>query len=147
MVDERPKLALMLVVGLAGPDRIDVSGYVGSTTVQVRVAGVGSMLPFTSTAWARKVWDPRVSWHASPAAFASVPTGQSGGTFSAMSGIITVARHSPRSTPSRKHSNVDPCSLEAREKAVVLLVLVPLGPARMVVSGGFPTVKLYSAGI
>jgi hypothetical protein len=60
-LDERLKLALVLVVGLAGPDRIVVSGYVGSTTVQVRPAGVGSTLPFRSTACTRKVWVPRVS--------------------------------------------------------------------------------------
>src|SRR5688572_30054355 len=124
-----------------------VTGSVASTTVQMRVAGVGSMLPFTSTACTRKVWLPSVSSQLSPEAFGSVPTGQSGGMFSAVSGIMTGGRHWLRASPSRKHSNSDPCSVEVKEKAAVLLLVVPLGPARIVVSGGFPTVQPYSAGV
>jgi hypothetical protein len=42
---------------------------------------------------------------------------------------------------------VEPCSLAEKEKDALLSEVVPLGPNRMVVSGGFPTTQLYSAGI
>ena len=50
-------------------------------------------------------------------------------------------------SPSSEHSNVEPGSLEEKAIAPVVLSVVPLGPARIVVSGGLPTSKLHSAGI
>jgi hypothetical protein len=38
--------------------------------------------------------------------------------------------------PSRRHSNVDPASLEEKVKDALVLVVVPDGPSTIVVSGG-----------
>lgn len=47
-LDEKVNVASVLSVASSGPERMDVSG--GAKTVQLYVAGVGSMLPFVSLA-------------------------------------------------------------------------------------------------
>jgi hypothetical protein len=56
-VEVKLKLALVAFVGFAGFDVIIVSGAVVST-VQVKLAGLASVLPAASVAATWKVWDP-----------------------------------------------------------------------------------------
>src|SRR5687768_429889 len=148
-LDEKSKVASVLVVKAPGPEPIAVSGGEPSVTVHVMLAGVGSMLPSTSTAWTRKVWVPTVSSHASPAALDTVPGGQSGGTNSTGSGTMNGERHSVKASPSSEHSNVASAdgSLETKAMPTLRLEVVAGGPPTIVVSGALPTVKSHSAGI
>jgi uncharacterized membrane-anchored protein len=59
-VDVKLKLALVLLVVADGLAVIVVSGAVVSM-VQVKLAGVGSVLPAASVAWTWKVWLPTAS--------------------------------------------------------------------------------------
>jgi adenine deaminase len=57
LVDVKLKLALVLLVTAAGLAVMVVSGNEVSI-VQVKLAGVGSVLPAESVAWTWKVWLP-----------------------------------------------------------------------------------------
>jgi len=58
--EEKPKEALFTAIVPDGPESMVVSGAVLST-VQVRLAGVASMLAAASVALTSKVWEPSVS--------------------------------------------------------------------------------------
>ena len=88
-----------------------VSG--GGVTVQVRLAGLPSVLPAALVARTENVCDP--------AARPVKLFGERQGT------------QMPRSS---LDSKLDPAALEENEKLALELVTVPLGPERMVVSGG-----------
>jgi hypothetical protein len=75
-----------------------------------------------------------------------VPMVHSGQPIS-VSGNTAGDRHSTNGSPSYEHSNVEPGSLELNAIPPVVLSVVPLGPPTIVVSGGFATSKLCSAGI
>jgi hypothetical protein len=65
-VELKPRLAVVDVVLVGGPEVIDVLGGVVSVggvsacTVQLRVAGVESVLPAASVALTEKLWVPTV---------------------------------------------------------------------------------------
>jgi hypothetical protein len=70
-----------------------------------------------------------------------VPIVHSGQPIS-VSGKTAGDRHSTNGSPSYEHSKVEPGSLELNAIPPVVLSVVPLGPPRIVVSGGFATSKL-----
>ena len=117
-VDENAKLADRVVTVPVGPDAIEVSGGVASSgvdalIVQLREAGDASVFPAASVA--------RTSNVCAPASSAEYDVGDA------------QSLHAPAS---RRHSNVEPGSLEANEMLVEPLVTSPLGPAVIDVSGG-----------
>ena len=94
------------------------------STVKVRMAGVWSVLPTVSVARTLKVWTPSVR-------------------------LVRVCSevHVAQSSWSSLHWNVADGSLEKRNAAVVV-VIVPVGPASIVVWGAVvSTVKLRVAGV
>ncbi len=114
---------LSLVVPL-GPAVIVVSGGVVST-LNARLAGVGSVLPAVSVA--------RTSNVCAPSASAAVVNG------------VVQAANAPAST---RHWKVDPASVAVKENVGVLSLVVPVGPAVIVVSGGVvSTLNARLAGV
>src|SRR4051812_25860799 len=89
-----------------------VSGAVVST-VNERVAGVGSALRLPSIACTARVWGPS-------------------GSGAVVSGEVQGAS----ATPSMLHWKVEGCSDESKVKVGVLSVMGPLGPERKLVLGG-----------
>ena len=116
-VEENSKLATFEVIVPEGPEVIDVSGGVVSTTtastVHVRVAGDGSTLPAASFALTENVCAP----DASPAAALG-------------------DEQADQSSASSLHSKPEPGSVEENSKDAVLEVVVPAGPKVIKVSGG-----------
>ena len=98
-----------------GPAVIVVSGAVGSdvSTVKDRLAGVGSVRPTPSVA--------RTSKTCAPSDSAPVVNGE---------------LQDANAAASTRHSKVAPASVAVKENVGVLSLVVPLGPAVMVVSGG-----------
>ena len=121
-VEEKPKLAVVLGGGRRpGRRRSSSPGASASTTVHVRLAGVGSMLPLMSTACTRNV---------------CVPTLSSGQPMSA-SGNTAGDRHSTNGSPSSEHSNVGAgLAGGERERRRSCSRSCRSGRPRIVVSGG-----------
>ncbi len=124
-------VAELVVIVPLGPESITVSGAVVSiATVKVRVAGVGSVLPFASVACTWKVWEPLV-----------IPVSARG------------ELHDWNVPPSNLHSNVEPDSFAEKPNEVDAVVTVEpsAGPELIVVSGGVwsvvSTVKVRVAGV
>jgi hypothetical protein len=111
-LDVNSKLAAVAVVVPDGPAVIVVSGAIVST-VQVRVAGVGSMFPAGSFERTSKVWRPSAS-----------PEYAAGET------------HTANAAPSSAHSKTDPASSDENAKVAESRFTVPEGPEPSVVSGG-----------
>lgn len=113
-VNANVAVGVVIVDPSAGPEVIVVSGGVAST-VNVRVAGVGSGLPAGSVATTEKVWAPSDN--------GPIESGE---------------RHGAEAPPSMEHANVDPASVEPNSKVAVETVTVDpsAGPAVIVVSGG-----------
>ena len=86
---------------------------VPASIVQVRLAGEASVLPAASVALTSNVCDP-----------VDNPEYDFGEV------------QEPKLPPSKRHSNVDPDSLEEKVKDALVLVVVPDGPSMIVVSGG-----------
>ena len=86
---------------------------VSAVIVQVWLAGVASVLPAGSVALASNVCSPVDN---PEYAFGEL--------------------QELKLPPSRRHSNVDPASLEEKVKEALVLVVVPDGPSPIVVSGG-----------
>src|SRR5918997_1759085 len=105
------KVALVLSVSGAGPDRIVVSG--GGVTLQLRLAGVRSALPAASLARTR-------SW--------CTPTGRS----EYRAGEVQALN----AAPSSEHSNVEPASLAEKVSSAEVLAVSAGGPEAIVVSAG-----------
>src|SRR5262249_25472540 len=117
------KVALDELVAPAGPDVIVVSGATVST-LQVRDAGVESMLPAASIARTSKVCVPC----AKPDRFA---------------GLV----HAAKAAPSSRHSKV-PDSVDENQIVAVVDATVPVGPAVIVVSGAtLSRVKTRCVGV
>ena len=117
-------VGVLSVVVAVGPAVIVVSGGVVST-VNDRLAGVGSVLPAASVARTSKVCAP-----------------------SASTAVVNGVLHEPQAPPSTRHSNVEPVSVAVNENVGVLSVVVPVGPAVIVVSGGVvSTVNDRLAGV
>src|SRR4051794_18681178 len=95
----------------AGPDGIAALGAVVST-VKVRMAGLDSAFPAASTA--------RTSNVCVPSARPEYPFGEA---------------HPSQPPPSRRHSNLDDCSLEEKPNDASGLLVGSLGPESIVVSG------------
>src|SRR5215211_7776454 len=91
-----------------------VSG--ATSTVQVRLAGVGSTFPADSTALTSNVCVP------SDSPLYSLGEGQPS-----------------KAPPSSLHSKVASSSFEEKLKLAVVLLIVPEGPESMIVSSGFLT--------
>jgi len=122
--DVKSKVAVVSFVGPAGADVIVVSGAVVST-VQVRVAGVGSTFPAISAARTSKVWLPSES-----ALYAF--------------GL----EHGENGAPSSLHSKLDPGSLEVNVNAAAVALVGSAGPEPIVVSGAVrSTIQVYEAGV
>src|SRR5215210_8627010 len=94
------------------PSMVQPGGGKVVSTVQVRLAAVGSALPAPSVALTRKVCPPSTS-----------PEYFFGET------------HVSKAVPSRLHSKVDPGTEEEKSKLAEVAVTVPEGPESMVVSG------------
>ena len=106
-----------------GPESMFVSGGIVST-VKLRVAGVGSVLPAESVARTENVCRP------SGSALYATPETQ------AVNGA-----------PSRLQANVEPVSVELKPNEALVLFTVPDGPEVIVVSGGVRSiVQLRLAG-
>jgi hypothetical protein len=122
-VEVKEKLALVWLVGFAGVAVIDVFGGPVST-VQVRLAGVGSVLPTASVARTCTVWLPSVS------------------------PVYVLALVQEANAPaSSLHSNVLPASEDANSKVPLVWFVGLVGPEVMVVCGGVAsTVQVYVAG-
>jgi hypothetical protein len=110
-------VGVLSLVGPLGPEPIVVSGAVVSgggavLTVNVRLAGVASVLPATSVARIVTVCEPSLS--------ALV-----------VHGLVQVA-HDPEST---RRWNVEPLTVAVNAKVGVLSFVVPVGPEVIVVSG------------
>jgi hypothetical protein len=107
-----------------GPEVIVVSGGVVST-VNERLAGDGSGFAAASIARTAKVCGPSVN-----------------------ALVVKGDVHDLNAAPSTLHSNVEPVSLEEKPNCGVGLVVSPLGPESMDVSGGpVSTVKDALAGV
>ena len=107
-----------------GPDSIVVSGAAVSI-VNIREAGVGSTLPAASVARTVNACVPS----------ASVPR-------------FRGDEHGWNVPVSSRHSNVDPDSLAENVNTGALLLVVPVGPVLIVVSGAVvSTVKVRVAGV
>ena len=119
---EKVNVALVLWVLAPGPSSIVVFGAAVST-IQVYVAGVGSVCEAPSTAWTRRVCCPSAS-----------PPTECG------------ERHSANAAPSSEHSNVTPGSFAEKVNRASALWVTGSGPVAMEVSGGSSTVQSYSAG-
>jgi hypothetical protein len=108
--------AAVLVTVPLGPELIVVCGGVvsdaGSWMVQLRLAGVASVLPAASIARTRKVWEP-----------AARPL--------YVVGLVQPAN----AEASREHWNVEPVSDELNVNEAVVVVTVPVGPELIVVCG------------
>jgi hypothetical protein len=109
----REPVALALTTVLVDSRVIPLDDGGVTSTVHVRLAGVGSVLADGSVARTWKVCEPSVS---PPYVF----------------GLA----HAAKAPASRLHSNVEPPSLDAKSKVAPVLVVIPLGPAVIVVSGG-----------
>ena len=105
------KVALRSVVGSEGAEAMVACGSVVST-VNERLAGVGSTLPAASSRRTAKVYAP------SPRAE-----------------VVWARLQVAKSPPSSEHSKVAPSSLENANVGVESFV-GPLGPESIVVSGG-----------
>ena len=110
-VEVNVNVGVLSLVNPVGPPVIVVSGTTEST-VNVRLAGVGSMLPAVSMARSSKVCSP------------SVRTTSSTGETHAANGLSS-NRHSNEATP----------TAASKEKIGVLSVVRPDGPLVIVVSG------------
>ncbi len=106
----RPEGAVVMVVS--------GSGASGSTTSQVRVAGVGSVLPAASIARTRTVRWP-------------------GASVGRTSGLA----QSVNDAPSRAHSNLTPDSLALNDTDAGPGEMVPAGPAVISVTGGVVSMR------
>ena len=116
-VAAKTKVGVLSLVGPSGPEPIVVSGGVMSdagaeVTVNVRVAGDGSVLPAASVA--------RTDTECGPSLSAVV-----------VHGVV----QSSHAAESRRHSKADASSLELKAKVGVLLLVVSAGPELIVVSG------------
>ena len=108
---------MLSLVAPSGPELIVVSGGVMSdagavVTVNARVAGVTSVLPAASVARTDTEWGPSLR--------AVVVHG------------VVQSTHAPAST---RHSKADASSLELNANVGVRLLVVPVGPELIVVSG------------
>ncbi len=126
--DENVNCGDAFVIVPVGPESIVVFGAVAST-VNVRVAGDASTLPAASVARTLNVYAPS----------ASEPR---------MRGDVHDC-HVPAVAPvSRRHSNVEPVSLEENVNVGEFVVIVPVGPVSMVVFGAaVSTVNVRVAGV
>src|SRR6266496_3923271 len=125
--EEKPNDGEALVVSPEGPESIVVSGGAVST-VKLREAGVGSVLPAASVARTRKVWEPSAR---------------------ALAGVCVSPgpEEAPNGSESKRHSKLAPGS-EEKPNDGEALVVSPEGPESIVVSGGaVSTVKLREAGV
>ena len=95
-----------------GPEVIEVLGATRST-VNDRLAGVGSRLPEGSVARTSNVCDPS-------------PNGA----------VVRGEVHAANESSSTRHSNVEPGSDELKPNVGVLSFVGPTGPVAIVVSGG-----------
>jgi uncharacterized cupredoxin-like copper-binding protein len=112
------------VLPSAGPLVIVVSGGCVST-VQLRVAGVGSTFPTPSMARTSKVCAPSVS-----------PV--------IVYGLLQLTNDPVFS----RHWNVEPVSVELKVNVTLVALMTPVGPLRIDVSGGVAsTVQLRVAGV
>ena len=126
-------VAVVALVSEFGPESIDVSGAVMSTTVKSRRAGVGSTLPVSSTARTSTRCRPRVGTSTS-----------SGGSHDSHGPLST--RHSNSISSSWVWSSEPVNSSQLMKLAVVAggpRVIVVLGG---VTSGGSTTSHSYSVG-
>ncbi len=114
---ENVNVALVSVVSEFGPESIDVSGAETSITVQLRVAGVGSTLPASSTARTANVCAPASS------------TSTSSGTEQLSNGPPST-EHSKSSSSAAVWS-----SAPVNSNSEVKLPVCAPGPAVIVVSG------------
>ena len=105
---------------------IDVSGALVST-IQVRLAGSGSMLPVLSTARIRAVCSPAASGP-------NTTTWLSGGS------------HSANGAPSSEHSKVTSVSLAESSNDALVSEVTAGGPETIVVSGSRSTSQPNSSG-
>ncbi len=118
-----------LLVAPVGPLVIAVSGNEVST-VNVREAGVASTLPAASVARTRNVYVPSTSGPSvrGEVQLTYVPVAEPG--------------------PSRRHSKLEPVSLEENANCGEAELIVPVGPESIVVSGAtVSTVKVRVAGV
>src|SRR6266496_4973811 len=90
------------------------------STVKSREAGVGSVLPAASVARTRKVWAPSAR---------------------ALAGVCVSPgpEQAPNGSESKRHSKLDPGSVEENPKVGVESLVAPEGPEVIVVSGGTKT--------
>jgi hypothetical protein len=119
-----PKLGLAFVVNPEGPELIWDSGAVTSIAND-RDAGVGSMVPASSTARTSNVW--------APSERPGYPLGEV---------------HEPQLPESSRHSKVEPSSFEEKLNAGLALATVPVGPESIWVCGAtVSTVNERAAGV
>ena len=114
-VEEKPKLAAVSVVGDDGAEEIGVFGAVvsaGTVTVQLAVAAELSVLPAASVARTAKAWSPTA-------------------TSEYALGLV----HATQAPPSRRHSNVEPDSVEEKPKLAAVSVVGDDGAEEIAVSG------------
>jgi hypothetical protein len=107
----KPKVGALSLLGLEGPESIEVSGGVVST-MKLRVAGVGSVFEASSMARTEKAW-----W----------PSGRKW----ALNGEL----QEEKVDPSRLHSKVDPASSESNAKLGLTSLVGPSGPESIEVLG------------
>ena len=106
---------------VGGGVEVGGGGVEAAATVKAREAGLGSRLPAASLARTSKVW------------LASLKPEYDLGD-----------EQADQVLPSRRHSNVDPDSLELNPKLADVELTVPEGPEEIVVSGGVVSVTTLS---